>query len=94
MGIGKISATLVLELFSAPQREHYVEYALVLKLLWILSKPILKSVFTRDDTIVLHYDFLIKKEAMEWRRPDKPCLIKAKVVQSTETNYGHNILEL
>jgi type II secretory pathway component PulJ len=39
---------------------------------------------TRDETMVLHYDPLSKRESIEWRKPGKALPRKAKVTQSVK----------
>ena len=83
--MNKISAIWVQRLFSALQRERRVECAQsFLNMCGDDPKPILGTTVTRDETMVLFYDPLSKRESMEWRRPDEPRPRKAKVVQSTK----------
>lgn len=83
--MNKISARWVPRLLSALQRERRVECARsFLNLCGDNPKPILESIVTSDETMVLFYDPLSKRESMEWRRPDEPRPRKAKVVQSTK----------
>lgn len=47
-------------------------------------KNILDSIVSGDETIVLYYDQLSKRESIEWRRPGEATPLKAKVTQSTK----------
>lgn len=71
-------------LLSISQRQRPVESARsFLSMCRNDSKPILESIVTEGQTMVLHYDLQSKNESMEWWQPDEPRFIKAKIVQST-----------
>ena len=48
------------------------------------QKQVLESIVTGDETMVLYYDSLSKRESMEWRKPGEVPPRKAKVTQSTK----------
>ena len=48
------------------------------------QKQVLESVVTDDETMVLYYDPLSKRESMEWRKPGEAPPRKAKVTQSAK----------
>lgn len=85
LNMNKVSARWVPRLLSALQRQRRVECARsFLVMCGDDPQPILESIVTGDETMVLYYDPLSKRESMEWRRPDERRPIKAKVVQSTK----------
>jgi len=81
--MNKISARWVPKLLSAVQKKQRVECCKeFLKLCHEKEKEVIESIVTGDETMVLYYDPLAKRESMEWRRPDEPRPKKAKVAHS------------
>jgi histone-lysine N-methyltransferase SETMAR len=71
LGMNKISARWVPRLLSALQRQRRVECARsFLNMCGDDPKPILESIVTGDETMVVFYDPLSKRESMERGRPD------------------------
>jgi hypothetical protein len=67
LGMHKVSSRWVPKLLSAVQRQHRVECVrTLLKLCGLDTKAVLKTIATGDETMVLYYDPLPKKEPMEW----------------------------
>jgi hypothetical protein len=84
LGMHKVSARWVAKLLSAVQRQHRVECARTLsKLCGSDPKAVLETIATGDETMVLYYDPLLKKESMEWRRKGETPPRKLRVCQST-----------
>ena len=81
----KVSARWVLRLLSSVQKEHRLTCCQnVLELCRRNQKQVLESIVTGDETMVLYYDPLSKRESMEWRKPGEAPPRKAKVTQSTK----------
>ncbi|XP_044264614.1 histone-lysine N-methyltransferase SETMAR-like [Tribolium madens] len=71
LGMQKVSARWVSKHLSALQKQRRVECARsFLELCGTDPNPILETVVTGDETMVLYYDPLSKRESMEWRRKD------------------------
>ncbi|XP_046976469.1 histone-lysine N-methyltransferase SETMAR-like [Vanessa cardui] len=83
LGMNKVSARWVPKLLSAIQKQERVKCCTqFLSLCEGRQKEVLDSIVTGDETMVLYYDPLSKRESMEWRRPSSPRPKKAKVSQS------------
>jgi len=81
----KVSARWVPRLLSSIQKEHHLTCCQkILELCHGNQKQVLESAVTGDETMVLYYDPLSKRESMEWRKPGEAPLRKAKVTQSTK----------
>ena len=97
LGMNKISARWVPRLRSAVQRQRRVECARsFLNLCGDDPKPILGSIDTGDETMVLYYDYLSKRESMEWRQPvlNEPRPKKGESRSIDKASYGNNMLGL
>ncbi|KAH7978162.1 hypothetical protein HPB49_004699 [Dermacentor silvarum] len=73
--IAKASARWVPRILSSVQKEHRVTCSR--KLLELCNgneKKVLESIVTGDETMVLYYDPLSKRESMEWRKPEEVTL--------------------
>lgn len=60
--------------------------------------PILKSIFTGDETMVVYHDPLSKKESMEWQRlyesrPKKANIIQLSLLHKLRNNKCEKSLE-
>jgi hypothetical protein len=85
LGMHKVSSRWVPKVLSAVQRQHRVECVrTLLKLCGLDPKAVLKTIATGDETMVLYYDPLPKKESMEWRRQGETPPRKFRVCQSTK----------
>lgn len=85
LNMNKVSARWVPKLLSAVQMQQRVESCTqFLDLCRDNPDEFLKTIVTGDETMVLYYDPLSKRESMEWRRPSEPRPKKAKVTQSTK----------
>jgi len=81
----KVSARWVPKLLSSIQKEHRSTCCQkILELCRGNQKQVLESIVTGDETMVLYYDPLSKRESMEWRKPGEAPPRKAKVTKSTK----------
>ncbi|GFG32800.1 hypothetical protein Cfor_06313 [Coptotermes formosanus] len=81
----KVSARWVPRLLSSVQKEHRLTCCQkLLELCRRNQKQVLESIVTGDETMVLYYDPLSKRESMEWRKPGEASPRKAKVTQSAK----------
>lgn len=85
LGMNKVSARWVPKHLSAVQRQRRVECARsFLELCGENPVDVLKTIVTGDETMVLYYDPLSKRESMEWRRKGEAPPRKFRVCQSTK----------
>ena len=83
--IKKFSVKWVPKLPSSIQKEHHLTCCQkILELCRVNQKQVLESVVTGDETMVLYYDALSKRESVEWHKPGEAPLRKAKVTQSVK----------
>jgi len=81
----KVSASWVPRLLSSIQKEHHLTcFQKILELCRGNQKQVLESIVTGDETMVLYYDPLSKRESMEWRKPGEAQPRKTKVTQSAK----------
>ena len=81
----KVSARWVPRLLSSIQKEHRLTCCQkILELCRGNQKQVLESIITGDETMVLYYDPLSKRESMEWRKPGEAPPRKAKVTLSAK----------
>ena len=79
----KVSARWVPRLLSSIQKEHCLTcYQKILELCCGNQKQVLESVITGDETMVLYFDPLSKRESMELCKPGETPPRTAKVTQS------------
>lgn len=85
LGMHKVSARWVPKNLSAIQKQRRVECARsFLELCGPEPKPVIETIVTGDETMVLYYDPLSKRESMEWRRKGEAPPRKFRVCQSTK----------
>jgi len=83
--VKKVSAIWVPILLSSVQKEHRLTCCQkILELCHVNQKEVLESIVTGDETMVLYYDPLLKRESLEWRKPVEAPPRKAKVTQSAK----------
>lgn len=83
LGMRKVSARWVPKLLNEKQMKDRVDCARAfLNRCGDDPDSIVKRIVTGDETMVLYFDPLSKRESMEWRCPSEPRPIKAKVQQS------------
>lgn len=83
--MNKVSARWVPKILSAAQKQERVHCCNeFLREYNADPRNFLDSIVTGDETMVLYYDPLSKRESMEWRRPGEAPPLKAKVTQSTK----------
>lgn len=83
--MNKVSARWVPKLLSSLQRSERKQCSQeVMAAYKRYGKSYLESIVTGDETMVLYYDPLSKRESMEWRRLGEKPPRKAKVTQSTK----------
>ena len=81
----KLSARWVPRLLSSVQKEHSLMYCQKLSELCRRNqKQVLDSTVTGDETMVLYYDPLSKRESMEWAKLGEAPTREAKVTQSNK----------
>lgn len=83
--MSKVSARWVPRLLSSAQKKQRVTCSKeFLREYEENPDEFLRSIVTGDETMVLYYDPLSKKESMEWRKPGEAPPRKARVTQSTK----------
>ena len=83
--MNKVSARWVPKLLSSIQKERRVECCQEFLDAYQANKSkFIQSIVTGDETMVLYYDPLSKRESMEWRRPGEAPPRKARVAPSTK----------
>ena len=81
----KVSARWVPRLLSSVQKERRLTCCQkLLELCRRNQKQVLESIVTGDETMVLYFDPLSKRESMEWHKAGEAPPRKAKVTQSTK----------
>ena len=84
--VKKVGARRVPRLLSSIQKEHRLSCCQrILELCRGNQKQVLESAVTGDETMVLYYDPLSKRESVEWRKPGEAPPRKVKVTQSAKT---------
>ena len=85
LNMNKVSARWVPRILSTLQMQRRVECCRDFLALYE-SDPVnvIRSIVTGDETMVLYYDPLSKRESMEWRKPGEKRPRKAKVTQSAK----------
>ena len=82
--VKKVSARWVARLLSSVQKEHCLTCQKILELCRGIQKQVLKSFVPGDETMVLYYNSLSKRESVEWRKPGEAPPRKVKVTQSAK----------
>lgn len=83
LNMRKISARWVPKLLSAEQMRYRVQCAQsFLDRCGEEPDSVFRQIVTGDETMVLYFDPLTKRDSMEWRCPHEPLPIKARVQQS------------
>lgn len=83
--MNKVSARWVPKLLSSVQKVRRMECCQeFLNLCQGQERQVIQSIVTGDETMVLYYDPLSKRESMEWRRPGEAPPRKARVAPSTK----------
>jgi len=82
--VKKVSARWVPRLLSSVQKEHCLTCQKILELCRGIQKQVLKSFVPGDETMVLYYNSLSKRESVEWRKPGEAPPRKVKVTQSAK----------
>lgn len=85
LNMSKVSARWVPKILNAVQKQRRVDCCKTfLELYYGDPEGVMESLVTGDETMVLYYDPLSRRESMEWHRKGEPVPKKAKVVQSTK----------
>jgi len=81
----KGSARWVPKILTSIRKEHRLTWCQkILELCHGNQRQVLESIVIGDETAVLYYDPLSKRESMEWRKPVEAQPRKAKVTQSAK----------